>query len=92
MARRSKAREVALQLLFQREHNADIPRPDVEEFVRDRLRDESLQQFCLALFDGVVEQQEQIDRELAETAKNWRLSRMAMREGSPLLRYRLSAT
>ena len=34
MTRRSRAREVALQLLFQRDHNPGVDRPAIERFVR----------------------------------------------------------
>jgi N utilization substance protein B len=77
MTRRSRAREVALQLLFQRDHNPGVARPAVEEFVRSRLGDETLQQFCLALFDGVLAHVDEIDKRLAQAAENWRLARMA---------------
>ena len=76
MARRSRAREVALQLLFQREHNPGVARAEVERFATDRLRDADLERFCLALFDGVEAQRAAIDEKLAAAAENWRLSRM----------------
>jgi N utilization substance protein B len=77
MTRRSRAREVALQLLFQRDLNKRIDRAVLERFVRDRLRDDTLVPFCLGLYDGVVAQQADIDRRLSEAAENWRLVRMA---------------
>lgn len=77
MTRRSRAREVALQLLFQRDLNQRIDRTNLERFVHDRLRDETLVSFCLGLYDGVIAQQSDIDRRLSEAAENWRLVRMA---------------
>ena len=77
MTRRSRAREVALQLLFQRDLNKRINRAALERFVRDRLRDDTLVPFCLGLYDGVVAGQPDIDRKLSEAAENWRLVRMA---------------
>jgi len=77
MTRRSRAREVALQLLFQRDLNKRIDRTTLERFVHDRLRDETLVFFCLGLYDGVIAQQSDIDRRLSEAAENWRLVRMA---------------
>ena len=77
MTRRSRAREVALQLLFQRDHNARTDRTAVEQFVRDRLRDPDLQTFCLTLHDGVLTHQAETDTRLTEAAENWRLPRMA---------------
>jgi N utilization substance protein B len=78
MTRRSRAREVALQLLFQHDLNKRIDRAVLERFVHDRLRNDSLVQFALELYEGVVAHQEDIDRRLSEAAENWRLSRMAV--------------
>jgi transcription antitermination protein NusB len=77
MTRRSRAREVAMQLLFERDHNAAVTRPEVEGFVQGRLREPALRTYCLQLYDGVVKNQEEIDRRLAAAAENWRLPRMA---------------
>jgi N utilization substance protein B len=77
MTRRSRAREVALQLLFWRDLNPTAPRPAVEKFVRERLRDPGLEPFCLGLFDGVVARHTEIDALLTTAAENWRLTRMA---------------
>ena len=77
MARRSRAREVALQLLFLKDQNGvPVPRPAVERFAHDRLRDPDLVAFGLALYDGVLKHQTEIDQALAGTAENWRLHRM----------------
>jgi N utilization substance protein B len=77
MTRRSRAREVALQLLFQHDLNRRIDRAALERFVRDRLGDENLVPFCLGLYDGAIAQRADLDRRLSETAENWRLPRMA---------------
>ncbi len=77
MTRRSRAREVALQLLFQFDSNPTVGRPVQEQFVRDRLRDPELEPFCLKLFDGVQAKRQEIDKQLSAAAENWHLSRMA---------------
>jgi N utilization substance protein B len=77
MLRRSRAREVALQLLFQRDLN---PRGDAAQrmqFAKDRLREPKLQEFCLGLVNGVHTHLQEIDARLGEVAENWRLPRMA---------------
>lgn len=76
MTRRSRGREVALQLLFQRDHNASVDRAAIEQFARDRLRHPELVEFCLALYDGAVTHLEEIDAKLTAAADNWRLTRM----------------
>lgn len=77
MTRRSRAREVALQLLFERDHNPGVERAALEQFARDRLKSDELQAFCLSLYDGVVAHLSDIDQKLAGSAENWRLPRMS---------------
>jgi N utilization substance protein B len=77
MTRRARAREVALQLLFQHDQNPNLDRAAIERFVRERLRDRALQPFCLDLYDGVLRHLAEIDERLAAAAENWRLPRMA---------------
>ncbi|MBN9120849.1 MAG: transcription antitermination factor NusB [Planctomycetes bacterium] len=78
MVRRSRAREVTLQLLFQWDQNpAAVPRRAVERFARDRLLDDAeMVAYSLALLDGVVTNKDRIDPTISAAAENWRLSRM----------------
>jgi N utilization substance protein B len=78
MARRSRAREVTLQLLFQWDQNPTaVPRAAVERFVHERLLgDPEMVAYALVLFDGVTAHKDRIDPLLTQTATNWRLSRM----------------
>jgi N utilization substance protein B len=76
MSRRSRGREVALQLLYQREQNPKIDRPTLEQFARERIKEDSLRAFCLQLFDGVVTNQGAIDARITAAAENWRIARM----------------
>jgi N utilization substance protein B len=66
-----------LQLLFQREHNAQTDRAALEQFVRERLREEPIRKFCVFLYDGVVAHLADIDAKISAAAENWRLARMA---------------
>jgi len=74
---RSRARQVALQLLYQRDLNPSAPRDGIEGFVHERLNNPSAETFCLGLFDGAVANAETVDRHITEAAENWRLARMA---------------
>jgi transcription antitermination protein NusB len=78
MVRRSRAREVVLQLLFQWDQNpTEMPRAAIERFARDRLLgDAEMVAYSLALYDGVVSHKDRIDPLLTAAAENWRLSRM----------------
>jgi N utilization substance protein B len=77
ITRRSRAREVALQLLYQRDQHPRIDRKAVEAFARERLKDATIIPFCLELYDGVATWLADIDRRLSEAAENWKLQRMA---------------
>ena len=76
--RRSRGREVALQLLVQRDLNPGVGREAIADFVRDRLRDPALEPFSLGLYDGVVAHADDIDGRIAAAAVNWRVPRMAL--------------
>ncbi len=78
LTRRSRAREVALQLLFQKDLNPKvIKRKVIETFARDRLLDDQeLTAYCLALYDGTLKHQAEIDPRITGVAENWRLTRM----------------
>ena len=76
MTQRTRGREVALQLLYQREQNPKIDRAALEQFVRDRLRDEAIRKFCLFLWDGVTTNLADIDAKITAAAENWRMARM----------------
>ncbi len=78
MMRRSRAREVALQLLFQRDLNPRSEQLQLERFAKDRLREPALQKFCMSLVDGVHAHLQEIDTRLSAVAENWRLPRMAV--------------
>lgn len=77
MYRRSRAREVALQLLFQRDMNTAIERADVERFARDRLRDDRAIAYCLRLYDAFTEKAAEVDEKITASADNWKIPRMA---------------
>jgi transcription antitermination protein NusB len=77
MARRTRAREVALQLLFQHDLNQHaIPRAVIEQFTHDRIKNDELTDYALKLYDGVLANQKVIDETIGKIAENWRLSRM----------------
>lgn len=78
MTRRSRAREVALQLLFQKDQNPKaIPRAAIVKFARDRLRnDRDAATFCLEVYDGVEDRRDEIDKHITATSENWRIHRM----------------
>ena len=78
MTRRSRGREVALQVLYQVEQNPVIPANEIRRFIERRLlEDRKLCEFTEGLIDGVKEHQARIDAMISRVAENWRLDRMA---------------
>jgi transcription antitermination protein NusB len=77
MTRRTRGREIALQVLYQLEQNPGQGPDEVSQFIRRRLREPKLCAFASALVDGVLEHQPRIDALISEVAENWRLDRMA---------------
>ena len=77
MSRRTKAREAVLQMLYQLDLNPDVPPLTILDQLRERLPDESLQEFAWKLFTGVVEYRAQLDARIQDIAANWSLKRMA---------------
>ena len=78
MSRRSRAREVVLQVLFQDDMNPGHSIAATDRFVRQRLnQDVRLIEFANELVAGVRRNRDEIDRMLADRAENWSLKRMA---------------
>ena len=77
MPRRSRAREVALQSLYQREVNPDTIPENQERFLTARLRSPTLVAFSKSLLEGVSRYREEIDTLLDARSENWRVARMA---------------
>jgi len=77
MARRSRAREVALQVLFQDDVNPPDTSEETNRFLRQRLHHDELVDFAASLVSGVRRNRSELDGVLRETAVNWALERMA---------------
>jgi N utilization substance protein B len=77
MSRRSRAREVALQILFEDDVNPRASVEQTKQFLAARLNSPDLEEFCLSLILGVRRNQHELNALLEQTAENWSLSRMA---------------
>ena len=79
MGKRRKAREVALQFLYQLDqHGAEDPAPHGDEFWARHPVDADTQAFADALVRGSKQQQGKIDQLLAQYTEHWDLDRMAV--------------
>ncbi|HET6882843.1 MAG TPA: transcription antitermination factor NusB [Pirellulales bacterium] len=77
MSRRSRAREVVLQVLFQDDLNPGGNPAQADQFLRARLKIEELVAFAQSLVAGVRRNRAELDQLLDRTADNWSISRMA---------------
>ncbi len=78
MPRRSRAREVVLQVLYRFDLNPDRNVVDDESFVAARLHhQEDLVEFAKGLLNGILRNRGELDQMLESKAENWSLSRMA---------------
>jgi N utilization substance protein B len=77
MARRSRAREVALQVLYQDDLNPGQEPSRADAFLRNRLHQSELIEFAQSLVAGVRRNRQELDQILTQTADNWTLERMA---------------
>ncbi len=78
MSRRSRAREVVLQVLYQDDLNPERDMNPSDMFLRQRLHDQhDLIEFAQSLLSGVRRNREELDQILSSRADNWALDRMA---------------
>ena len=78
MAQRHKAREYALQMLFQWEIGRQNPLRIEEGFWRMAKADKNVRALANELFEGTVEGNSELEALVAKHAENWRVERMAV--------------
>ncbi len=77
MARRSRARQVALQVLYQDDLNPRNNPAIGDALLQRRLRTPTLIDFARSLVAGVRRQRDELDLTIQRTADNWTVNRMA---------------
>jgi len=77
MALRRKAREYALQMLFQWEMGRQEPAGIEAGFWKNARAEKATRMFANRLFEGAVTQSAALDELVRKHAENWRLERMA---------------
>lgn len=77
MYRRTRAREVALQILCQRDANRAEDPAFVGQFLDERLREPQTKNYAKKLIDGVAGRAAEVDQHITQAAENWKIQRMA---------------
>lgn len=78
MGARRKARELALQMLYQHDLSGNPAEMIVETFEELQKANPNTREFASKIFHGTVKNLVQIDEMITAQADNWRLSRMAV--------------
>jgi len=78
MGARRKARELALQMLFQHDMSGNEPDMIITTFEDLQKSKLNTREFATKIFRGTVDHLSEIDDMIQAQAENWRLSRMAV--------------
>ncbi len=78
MKKRSRARELALQFLYQLDLRGEDLLPEAREFIRGEEKDVEASKFAQRLVEGTFEHRIEIDKMIQDVAQNWNISRMAV--------------
>ena len=78
MKKRTRARELALQFLYQLDLRGPELLDETKAFFRAEEDDKSAREFATQLVNGVVEHREELDQAIRTVAQNWEIARMAV--------------
>lgn len=78
MGKRRKAREATLQILFQLDFNNSEPSQTINRYWQDRKALPEIRKYSQWLVEGIISNQQEIDRIIQSFSEHWRLSRMAV--------------
>jgi N utilization substance protein B len=76
--KRTKARDLALQYLYQLDLCGPDLAPVAREFIHGEDGDEETRRFAMRLIEGTLENRPEIDRTVQGVAQNWNVARMAV--------------
>jgi transcription antitermination protein NusB len=74
---RRKARECALQILYQMDMSGHSPEEALRAFWQNFTPEHDVEEFATALVEGVATKQADIDKKIQEASHHWKLERMA---------------
>ncbi len=77
MRRRTRAREIAVQFLYQLDLRGDEVLALVHDYVEGESDNKDVRDFAIRLIQGSRRHQEETDSRLREVTRNWDISRMA---------------
>ena len=78
MKRRTRARELALQFLYQLDIRGSEVVDELDTFLRAEESDRTAAEFAATLIRGALDHRDEIDEHIRAVAQNWEISRMAV--------------
>jgi len=78
MKKRTRARELALQALYQLDLRGVEFLDEAKDYLREHEPDRATREFALSLVQGTAKHSEEIDGLIREVAQNWDIERMAV--------------
>ncbi len=78
MGTRRRAREIALQVLYQLDTSRGKPKEVLELFWENFKPSSQAREFCQRLVEGVSQNLGEVDRLIEDNSENWTLKRMAV--------------
>ncbi|MFT7677966.1 MAG: transcription antitermination factor NusB [Planctomycetota bacterium] len=78
MKKRTRARELALQFLYQVDLMGDTTLDSLAGFLTETERDAEACRYAKLLVRGTVDKREELDAEIQRVAQNWQIHRMAV--------------
>jgi transcription antitermination protein NusB len=76
MGARRKARELALQMLYQHDVSGNPPEMVISTFEDLQKSKSNTKEFAIRVFTGTLQHMQELDEMIQAQAENWRLSRM----------------
>jgi transcription antitermination factor NusB len=76
--KRTRARELALQFLYQVDLLGPSVLPDLRAFLREMETDAESVQYAQRIVEGVHAQRAEVDRVITKVAQNWKIHRIAV--------------
>jgi len=78
VSQRRRARELALQVLFQKEFVADVDIETSLAYFRDHLEiSQDALEYARSVLEGIERNKKEIDQILQASSRNWKISRMS---------------
>ena len=78
MRKRTKARQLALKLLYRLDLLGEEATPENLKFLDEQTGDTEILDFSGMLVAGTMQNREELDRRIRQVAKNWDIERMAV--------------